>query len=75
MKQYTRNLTRDQRHACLRLITITTPQQARDSVELWDQRTSSNDARAAVSIAMGADPNSLHPATGVAAYDTHKEKP
>jgi hypothetical protein len=34
------------------------------SVAYWDQRTSGNDARAALAIACGAPPNDLHPARG-----------
>lgn len=52
------------RAATLRLMSVLGPQVERGSVAQWDQRTSGNDARAALSIAAGADPNDVHPVLG-----------
>lgn len=52
------------RAARLRLLLICTAQHPRGSVEQWDQRTSANDARTALSLACGARPNDAHPVGG-----------
>lgn len=50
--------------AGLRLRLLAVPTLPLGSVERVDQRTSLNDARAALSIACGADPNDVHPVLG-----------
>jgi hypothetical protein len=56
--------TPEVRRATHRLMRVCGPQVPHGSVAYWDQRTSGNDARAALSIAAGADPNAVHPVTG-----------
>lgn len=52
------------RAAVLRLMRVVLPQVEPGSVAYWDQRTSGNDARAALSLACGGTPNTIHPARG-----------
>lgn len=63
--------TPEQRKACLRLILICIPDHPLGSVAYWDMRTSGNDARAALSMAMGAPPNDVDPALGTWAGPAH----
>jgi hypothetical protein len=50
--------------AVLRLMCVVGPQVEPGSVAYWDQRTSGNDARSALSIAAGGSPDEVHPARG-----------
>lgn len=56
--------SRMQRAAVLRLMRVCGREVERHSVAYWDQRTSGNDARAALSIACGAPPNDVDPVLG-----------
>jgi hypothetical protein len=52
------------RRATLRLLTVVLPEQPLGSVGYWDQRTAGNDARTALSLALGATVDQVHPARG-----------
>lgn len=52
------------RAAALRLMRLVGPEVEPGSVAHWDQRTSGNDARAALSMAAGAHPDDVHPTFG-----------
>lgn len=52
------------RRATLRLMRACGPQYPPGSVAYWDQRTSGNDARAALSMTGGAPPNDVDPVLG-----------
>ena len=59
-----RERTPEMRQATLRLMRVCGPEHPPYSVAYWDQRTSGNDARAALSMACGAPPNDVDPVLG-----------